>query len=950
MAMTPERWQRIEDLFRAAVERPETERESFLAEACGGDEELRGEVLTLLANDTTEDFIEEPIAGAAVSLAPGQAEDVVGTRIGPYLLTRLIGRGGMGAVYEAVRDDDEFQQKVAIKLIRGGMESDFVRDRFLRERQILASLDHPHIARLFDGGTTADGRPYFVMEFVAGEPITDYCRRRGLSVGDKLKLFRDVCSAVQHAHRKLVVHRDLKPGNILVTDSADGRSGLPKLLDFGIAKLLAPGPGDDWVPTATAMRLMTPDYASPEQIRGGEITTATDVYSLGVVLYELLTDRHPYQFETYSPYEIERAICNTLAPLPSEVASGQTGASTRLAHELSGDLDNIVMMALRKEPERRYQSVEQLSDDIQRYLTGMPIAARPDSFGYRTGKFIRRNRIVVAAAAIVLLSLHLGIFATARAARRARAERAVAERRFEQVRKLSNTFLFDFHDKIQNVPGTTEARAMVAQTALEYLDSLARDSAGDTQLEWELAVAYQKLGDVQGDPWAPNLGHSDEAMVSYQKSLNLARQLNAGDSGDLKMLRLLAQGYFKLGVLQAQSAGMSDAHETLSQGLLAAEKLEAQTHVLEDLVLIQNCLIRLGDTYLDTGDPVRALDCYRRESRLVERRVVDFPGDISLLNRAMSYSRVPEAMVSLGDINEAIDQYRKALAQIDELLARHPEEPRYLRVRMISLIWLGNLSGNPRFINLGDSKVALRHYRDSLAIAERLASVDPKNAFARRDLASGHRLMGEILTLEAPAKAVPHFRQALEIVREMLASTPNDSQLLRREAQYLKGLGDVLRRAGDRAGALQNLRQSRQIWQDLMARDQSNLKTRADLHAAVLALADVTLAAGDRNGALSLYREALTLAETPPVEQSGDLYVRWRLADSHAGLSRCHAALASSAPPTERSNHCREARQHTRKSIELWEGWPRHASSTVFARNHRDQVARAAAACRESLE
>ncbi|MBI1761888.1 MAG: tetratricopeptide repeat protein [Acidobacteria bacterium] len=523
--------------------------------------------------------------------------------------------------------------------------------------------------------------------------------------------------------------------------------------------------------------------------------------------------------------------------------------------------------ALRKEPERRYQSVEQFSDDLRRYLEGLPVQARPDTFTYRTGKFVQRHRVGVAAVALVLLSLLGGILATAYAARRAQAERARAEYRFAQVRALANKFLFDFHDKIQNVPGTTEARGLVAKTALEYLDNLAQEMTGDPQLAWELAVAYQKVGDVQGDPWAANLGHSQEAMQSYQKGLKLAQQLNRNGNPELKMTRLLAQGYFKLGILQAQSGGMAAAHETLQQALATAEKLAGQTAALEDIRLLQNCHTRLGDTYLDTGDPVSALDSYRREIRLSERRLTAFPTDGSRLTLAMSHSRVAEPLVTLGDLPGALAGYRKSVELVDELLPAHVADPIYLRVRMIGLIWLGNLSGNPRFINLGEPQTALQHYRAALAIAEQLAALDPKDAFARRDLAGGHRLVGEILTLNQPAQAVEQFRQALGIMREMLAVTPQDAQLLRREAQYLKGLADALRRLGDRPGALQNLRQARQTWQDLLARDAANLKTRAELHAALLALADTTLEAGDHDSALAHYRAALTLAETPPVEQ-----------------------------------------------------------------------------------
>ncbi len=942
--MNSERWRRIEELFRTVVDRPEEERGIYLTRVCNGDEDLRLEVLSLLDRDTAEDFLQRPIASAARALTSKPKDDLTGERIGPYRVKRLIGRGGMGDVYEAERDDDQFQQQVAIKIIKRGMDTEFVRERFLRERQILASLDHPHIARLFDGGATEDGRPYFVMEFVEGESSTDYCRRRGLTVNEKLKLFRDVCSAVQHAHQKLIVHRDLKPSNILVT--ADGT---PKLLDFGIAKLLSPDPGEAVTRTETSVRLMTPDYASPEQVRGGAITTASDVYSLGVALYELLTERRPYQFETYSPFEIERAICATEAAPPSDVARRQTEAPTKLARQLSGDLDNIVMMAMRKEPERRYRSVEQFSEDIRRYLSGLPVTARPDSLIYRTGKFARRHRVAVVAAALVLVSLLGGIMATTRAARQARAERARAERRFAQVRKLSNTFLFDFHDKIQNLPGATEARGLVAKTALEYLDSLAQEVAGDTQLEWELAVAYQKVGDVQGDPWAPNLGHSQEAMRSYQKSLDLAERLSRADAGDLKMSRLLAQGYFKLGALQAQSGAKTEAHEALSKAATAAEKLERQTHDLEDLRLLQSCNMRLGDTYLDTGDPGAALESYRREMRISERRVAEFPNDGSQMTLAMSHSRLPEALVSLGDVDGAMNHYHKSLELIDELLSRHAADPAYLRVRMITLVWLGNLSGNPQFINLGDTRAALKSYRESLALAVQRVALDPKNARARQDLAGGHRLVADILALEDPAQAVDHYRQSLGIVRELLAPDPREAQLLRREAHSLKGMAKALARLGDRQSALQNLRQALQIWQDLLSRDATNQRTRAFLHATLLELADTTLESGDHSGALEYYRQALALAETPPVEQSADLYVRWRLADSYSGLSRYYASLAAASPAAERVNHWREARQYAQKSLSLWEGWSSHAASTSFDQRRSEQAKRAVAVCDAAL-
>jgi non-specific serine/threonine protein kinase/serine/threonine-protein kinase len=372
-----------------------------------------------------------------------------GRRIGAYRILGEIGRGGMGVVYRAVRADDAFQKTVALKVVRGQGGWSDVEHRLERERHILARLQHPNIAAVFDGGTTEEGQPYLVMELVEGRPITEYCAANALGTRARLEMVRAVCDAVQYAHRNLVVHRDLKPGNILVGD--DGR---PKLLDFGIAKLLAAGVDPDVAPTATMLPMMTPEYASPEQVRGETVTTSSDIYSLGVVLYELLTGQRPYAVQTDSLEGIVRAVCDSAPPLPSTVV-GRGDAPTRpaLRGELRGDLDTIVLKALRKEPSRRYLTAQDLSEDIRRHLEGRPVLARADTLGYRVLKFTRRHKGAVAAAALVMMSLVGGIVATARQARIAEANRLRAERRFEDVRKLANSFLFEFHDATRTFPG-----------------------------------------------------------------------------------------------------------------------------------------------------------------------------------------------------------------------------------------------------------------------------------------------------------------------------------------------------------------------------------------------------------------------------------------------------------------------------------------------------------------
>ncbi|HYJ47567.1 MAG TPA: serine/threonine-protein kinase, partial [Pyrinomonadaceae bacterium] len=404
--MTPERWKKIEDVFQTAVDLPEVERHRYIAEACAGDEELREQVEVLVTqHDEAGDFIEAPalaitdFRNAATPAADSPTTDtyedpVIGRHVGAYRVVREIGRGGMGAVYLAERADSEFRRRVAIKLIKRGMDTDFILRRFRKERQILASLDHPNIARLLDGGTTDDGLPYFVMEYIEGLPIYRFCDEHRLTIPERLRLFRQVCDAVHYAHRHMVIHRDIKPSNIQVTSD-----GVPKLLDFGIAKLLNPEIADiTFDPTATAMRLMTPEYASPEQVEGHAVTTTTDVYSLGVLLYELLTGHRPYSFFNRSPHEIARVICEEKPTHPSVVIARpydllpvQTpgvetatleylfisrGATVeRLQKELAGDLDNIVMKALRKEPDDRYQSVENLREDITHFIEGRPVSA-----------------------------------------------------------------------------------------------------------------------------------------------------------------------------------------------------------------------------------------------------------------------------------------------------------------------------------------------------------------------------------------------------------------------------------------------------------------------------------------------------------------------------------------------------------------------------------------------
>jgi tetratricopeptide (TPR) repeat protein len=546
--MTPERWVEVGRLFHAAQELAPEERQAFLSEQCNGDSELRAEVESLLSSlDEAESFLESPIVGSLRT-------DIAVRQAGPYELLEEIGHGGMGVVYRAVRRDQGFERFVALKLVKRGMDTDFILRRFESERRILAGLDHSNIARVLDGGSTEDGLPYFVMELIEGRNLLDYCREKGLAVSGRLGLFRQICAAVQYAHQRLVIHRDIKPSNILVTSD-----GVPRLLDFGLAKVLARDPGEDVERTQTALRLLTPEYASPEQIRGEPLTTASDVYSLGVVLYELLTGERPYRLKTRSPEEVSDAVLKQEPVRPSTRA------------RLDRDLDSIVMMALRKQPSRRYASAEQLSEDIRRHLERLPVKARPDSFGYRARKFVGRHRLGMAATALVLASLAAGLAVSLYQRDRARLEAAKAQ----QV----STFLKSLFESSFPRQAAGEKR-----TAQDLLD------AGAARVEKELAHQPEVeasmlalLGSVYVE-----MGLLRKAEPLLERSLELREKFPGKGGGDL------AETLRELGRLKGHQADYRTAEILLRRALRIREALPPSPALAETLSELGGTLKGMG--------------------------------------------------------------------------------------------------------------------------------------------------------------------------------------------------------------------------------------------------------------------------------------------------------------------------------------------------------------------
>ncbi|HET9478513.1 MAG TPA: protein kinase, partial [Pyrinomonadaceae bacterium] len=694
----------------------------------------------------------------------------------------------------AERDDEHYRQQVAIKLIRAGLSGEAIRKRFRNEMQILADLNHPNIARLIDGGETVEGVPYLVMEYVGGRPLDVFCAEEGLSTEERLKLFSTVCAAVQYAHQHLVIHRDIKPGNILVT-----AEGLPKLVDFGIAKLLDHDRANATA-TATALPFMTPDYASPEQVRAEPVTTATDIYSLGVVLYELLAGRRPYRLKTGVPHEIAKAICEDNPPRPS----------TR-QKPLHADLDNIVLMAMRKEPQRRYATAQQFAEDIQRHLDGLPVRARADTFGYRTGKFIRRHKLGAAAAALITLTLLIGIVATVWQAQVARAERARAERRFNEVRQLANSFVFEVHDAVVNLPGSTTARSLIVQRGLKYLDSLAQDAAGDRGLQRELAGAYEKLGAVQYTPSVAHLGDLAGALESHRKAAALREALVAAEPNNPDYRRELLDSYWFIATLVGRQ-----------------------------------------------GDPLQELELIRRQ--LPAREALAAAEQNSFVDRynlAGTYVYIGILLMQMDDVQGALENQQEALKLREELLALDPDRTRASRALTISYEYLGLAKDRA-----GDTKGALELQQRGLEMRESLVNGDPLNTDLRLMLVESYRYAGDMyFKLGETKQARDHYSRQFSLVKDMIAADPANPQLLYNEAVAHIKIGDIEAAMGRAASALAKYRRALKIREELSSAAASDSFLRRDLAEVCVKVGDAWALSGNKPEALASYRRGVDILE-----------------------------------------------------------------------------------------
>ncbi len=628
--MTAERWAQVRSVVEAAVALPESDRAAFLARVRAEDASLGDEVEPLMAAAPDAEAllrIEQWQTRASGQPLDEPATEMVGMRVGRYRLLRELGRGGMGAVFLAERADGEFQQLVALKTLQDSFQGAGLAERFRQERQILASLSHPGIARLLDGGVTAAGTPYTVMEYVDGLPIDAFCEAERLDLHGKLRLFLEVARAVQYAHQQLVLHLDLKPANILVT-----KAGEPRLLDFGIARLVAGLESGKNTADAT-LRLLTPKYASPEQIAGEPLGVASDVFSLGTLLYRLLTGRLPYPLDDASPLEAARVVREVAPTLPSQAAP------RGVREALRGDLDLILLRALRKEPGRRYPTVADFAQDVERYLELKPVRAHRDSVRYRARKFARRNGAMLLTSAGVLLLLGASLAAVVHSALRARQQERVAEARLQDVRALAHSYVFDLEPQLQGIPGTVAVRGFILKNALKYLDAMSKQTGRDLDLDYEIARGYTKMSILQNSSIWQSLGRKHDAQASMDKAVAIVTADYTAHPQDLDVLEHFL--YVKANAVRAyEETGDIAAYDRellrlwdLGQPLLATVGGHAQGVFELGAIAGELATNRIGNGALwNLADPVAGLRWDDRADRLLERLKREYPHDRLVTN------------------------------------------------------------------------------------------------------------------------------------------------------------------------------------------------------------------------------------------------------------------------------------------------------------------------------
>ncbi|MCC6992758.1 MAG: serine/threonine protein kinase, partial [Acidobacteria bacterium] len=828
-------------------------------------------------------------ASAVAGVPPG--------RFGSYRVVREVGRGGMGVVYEGT-SDDEFERRVAIKVAPWAGAGALLDARFRLERQILSGLDHPHIARFLDGG--AEGaQPYFVMEFVDGVPLTTYVRTAGLGVRARVALVQRICAALDYAHQHLVVHRDLKPSNILVTPD-----GIPKVLDFGIAKLLGPDAADTGA--TIGLTSWTPDYASPEQVLGKPVSTRSDVYSLGLVLYEVLTGEGAQRADTSSPVALARSVCETEPGLAS--ARAAAAGNRALARDLRGDLDTIVGMAIRKEPERRYASMAAFADDLGRYLAGLPVTARPNTWTYRARKFVARHRVAAVAAVLVAASVAGGTAAAVYQARR-------AERRFAQVRGLANAFVFDVHDRVAALPGATEARRAIVRTALTYLENLREEATGDAALAHELAAAYERIGTVQGHPLSANLGEPDAALQSYARAAALLAPFEAS-AGAETLVQVATVALKQAQVLRAKG-DLEASQRSYERARDAGERSIRNGSTRAALSIVGEVHAEMARAAMDRRDAAVAEASSARAMAVAEQLLAREPADADLRNNlASALNALGVARVAAGRLDDAAASFARSAAVREDLVRDAPTNVNYRRSLMVSYGSLADVLGARSGENIGDIAGATAALEKATALARATAAEDAADRRARFDVVNALLRLGALLGeySAAPAAAMAPLSEAESLNATLLAEEPASDRYGYVHIVLDRRIGRALVAAGRDAEAAVRFERVRARGAALRS-GPNGPATRNQLLMATIDLARIRAEAGDAR-ALALAREATAgLAGTPVTPALVAATLR-------ADLARVWLVLAAAQAPPARADLLSQAATLADDSTRQWTAAP----------------------------
>ena len=878
--------QRVQELFHQLADLSPAERDCYFAEH-KVDDRTRRETEELLAFDLSESRTLLRGLGDASGQALGQMYSM-GQRCGPFQLVSLLGRGGMGVVYLAERADGELRQRVAVKLLRPGV-LDLQRERFLQERQILAELAHPNIARLLDAGHLDDGQPFLAMEYVDGQPIDEYSAP--LTLPRKIQLFLKVCGAVAYLHRSLVVHRDLKPSNILVT--ADGE---PKLLDFGIAKIVDLS-ADAKV---TEIQMLTPDYASPEQVMGNAIGTTTDIYSLGAVLYRLLTGQKPHRFDDTSPGAVVAAISTREITRPSK----WSGA-------LEGDLEAILMKALRKEPAERYRTVEQFAEDLESYLASRPIRARQGDLTYRARKFARRYWLPVAATALTVTGLLAGLFVANR-------ERAVAQRRFAEVRQLSNK-LFDIDVQVRKLAGSTQARQLIVDTSLEYLSRLAADAAGDPELALDLGTAFMRVARVQGVPINTNLGQMDKAEQNLQKAGRLVDSALAALPGNRKAYLRAAQIAHDRMVLAEYRRPSDEAlplarqseswlQKYLATGPAGPDKLDAEAVAIVGM--------NVANWYVRTEHVDEALRLLRRTIEIA--KATDQPRQAGAAQIV-----VARALRTAGDLDGALAAIREGVALLEPKPGQ--DSPGQLSTWSAALSMQGQILGEQGAVSLGRHEEAAAWFQHAFEINLASAKSDPKDSESRLRAGGAGTRLADVLRHWDPVRALAVYDEALG----RLAEVKNNERARRDEVKLLAGSTYALVKLGRAAEARQRLNTAFARLAEAKTYPAKDVGPGSEPDLALRAQAELQASTGDVAGGIAAYQLLLEKVMASKPEPETNLGDAKDLSDIYSAMALLH----------RRARQADAAAALDGRRVAMWTAWDRKLPKNPFVSRELASVA-----------